>query len=175
MKSTIREHQKNNLKNVGKTSMIFLGLVALTFTTANAATEFETQVLDQQESATYNVVNAQNESQLVFVSEGFSNNIIENSEADVAIFNPNSVIKTTYVKTIEEVITENKLITEGQEDITQQLSIATTIEDSIAEDNQIIESHVSNEVYPLDFNKINHAIKAVKCYNNAAITVDLKL
>ena len=35
-----------------KTTIIFLGLVALSFTNANATTEFETQVLDQQESAT---------------------------------------------------------------------------------------------------------------------------
>ena len=142
-----------------KKSIIFLGLVALSFTNANAATEFEEQVLDQLESAT-----------LLY------NNVVENeTNTDTAIFDPNSVIKSTYVKTVEDVIAENKLIIEGQEEVVQPLSIETTIEDRIIEDNQIIESTISKEFFPLDFEKINHAVKSVKVYNDAAITVDLKL
>lgn len=145
-----------------KTSIIFLGLVALSFTNANATTEFETQVLDQQESAT-------------LILETSNNNEVSN-ETDTTIFNPASVIETTYVKTIEDVITENKLITESQEEPVQHLSLETTIEDRIFEDNQIIESTISNEFFPLDFEKINSKIQCVKVYNNnAVITVDLKL
>jgi len=144
-----------------KKSIIILGLVVLSFTNANATTEFETQVLDQQESATLIGVTSDN------------NEVAD--VTDTAVFNPNSVIKTTYVKSVEEIIAENKLITEGQEEKVQPLSIATIIEDKIAEDNQIIESTVSNEVYPLDFEKINHSVKSVRIYNNSAITVDLKL
>lgn len=92
------------------------------------------------------------------------------------VFNPNSVITTTYVKTIEDMIAENKLITESQEETVQPFSLETTIEDRIAEDNQIIESTISKEFFPLDFEKINHKIQCVKVYNNnATITVDLKL
>ncbi len=145
-----------------KTTIIFLGLVALSFTNANATTEFETQVLDQQESAT-------------LILETSSNNEVSN-ETDTAIFNPASVIETTYVKTIEDVIAENKLITESQDETVQHLSLETTIEDRIAEDNQIIESTISNEFFPLDFEKINSKIQCVKVYNNnPTITVDLKL
>lgn len=144
-----------------KNSIIILGLVVLSFTNANATTEFETQVLDQQESAT-------------LIVETSSNNEVAN-ETDTAVFNPNSVIEAAYAKTVEEVITENKLITESQEENFQPLSLVTTIEDRIAEDNQIIESTVSNEVYPLDFEKINRTVKQVRVYNNSAITVDLKL
>ncbi|MES2410536.1 MAG: hypothetical protein V4535_03740 [Bacteroidota bacterium] len=143
-----------------KSSIIFLGLVALSFTNANATTKFETEVLDQQESAT-----------LIFEA---SNN--EVSIEDTAVFNPNSVIKTTYVKTIEDVIDENKLITESKEEIPQPLTLDTTLEDRINEDNQIIESTISKEFFPLDFEKINSKTQCNKVYNNnAAITVDLKL
>ncbi|MCF6128042.1 hypothetical protein L1S35_00015 [Flavobacterium sp. AS60] len=145
-----------------KTSIIFLGLVALSFTNANATTEFETQVLDQQESAT-------------LILETSNNNEVSN-ETDTTIFNPASVIETAYVKTIEDVIAENKLITESQDETVQYLSLETTIEDRIAEDNQIIESTISNDFFPLDFEKINSKIQCVKIYNNnPAITVDLKL
>ena len=144
-----------------KSSIIFLGLVALSFTNANATTKFETEVLDQQESAT-------------LILEA-SNNEVSN-ETDTAVFNPNSVIKTTYVKTIEEVIAENKLITESNEEAVQPLSLDTTLEDRINEDNQIIESTISKEFFPLDFEKINRKTQCSKVYsNNATITVDLKL
>ena len=63
-----------------KTSIIFLALIALSFTNANATTEFETQVLDQQESAT-------------LIVETSSNNEVSN-ETDTVIFNPASVIET---------------------------------------------------------------------------------
>lgn len=155
-----------------KSTIIFLGLVALTFTTTQAANVFKSQDLDQNEFTTLNVENTQQQSQLVFVIDEASKSI---SESEAVIFNPNSVVKSTYVKTVEDVIAENKLITEAQEEVNYPLSIATTIEDRIAEDNQIIESNISNEVYPLDFNKINHAVKTVRVYNNTAITVDLKL
>ena len=162
MKSTIHEHQKNNLKNVSKTSIIILGLVAFSFTNANATTEFETQVLDLQESASLNVVTS-------------SKNEVSN-ETDTAVFNPNSVIKTTNVKTIEDVIVENKLITESPEETVQPLSLEITVEYRIDEDNQIIESTVSKESYPLDFERINSKMQCVKVYNNnATIIVDLKL
>ena len=148
-----------------KNSIIILGLVVLSFTNAKAANEFKSQDLDQQESATLNVENTQE----------FSNNIVENNSDDTVIFNPNTVIKSTYVKTVEDIIAENKSITEAQEEIAQPLSLETTIEDKIAEDDQIIESTVSNELFPLDFNKINHTVKSVNVNKNAIKTADLKL
>ena len=131
-----------------KSTIIILGLVALTFTTAQAANEFKSQDLDQQESATLNVENTQEQNQLAFVNE--------ENENETTVFSPDSVIKSTYVKTVEDIITENKSITEAQEEITQPLSFETTLEDRITEDNQIIESTVSNELFPLDFDKISN-------------------
>ncbi|UPT69808.1 MAG: hypothetical protein M0D53_11700 [Flavobacterium sp. JAD_PAG50586_2] len=143
-----------------RTSITFLGLIALSFTNANAITAFETQVLDQQESATVIVETSNNE-----VAD----------LTDTTVFNPNSVIQSTYVKSVEEIIAENKLITQSQEDKVQPLSIQVSYEDAITEGNQIIESVVSEEVYPLNFEKINRTVKSVRVNNNTAITVDLKL
>jgi hypothetical protein len=144
-----------------RTSIAFLGLIALSFTNANAITAFETQVLDQQESATLIVQTSNNNE----VADG----------TDTTVFNPNSVIQSTYVKSVEEIIAENKLITQSQEDKVHPLSIQVSDEETIAEDNQIIESNVSEEVYPLNFEKINRTVKSVRVDNNTAITVDLKL
>lgn len=143
-----------------RTSITFLGLIALSFTNANAITAFETQVLDQQESAT-------------LIIETSNNEVADLT--DTTVFNPNSVIQSTYVKSVEEIIAENKLITQSQEDKVQPLSIQVSDEETIAEDNQIIESNVSEEVYPLNFEKINRTVKSVRVDNNTAITVDLKL
>ncbi len=151
-----------------KRSIIFLGLVALSFTTINAANEFKSQDLDQ-ELATLNVASTQ-ESQLAF--NQFTSE--ENNGNDLAVFDPNTVIANQYVKTIEDVIAESKLITESNEEKLQPLSLGYTLEDRIAEDNQITESTISNEVYALDFEKINRTVKCLP--NNTAIKQsDLKL
>ena len=158
----------NNKINHHKKSIIILGLVVLSFTNAKAANEFKSQDLDQQESATLNVENTQEQNQLAFVNE--------ENENETTVFSPDSVIKSTYVKTVEDIITENKSITEAQEEIAQPLSLETTLEDRIAEDNQITESNISKEFFPLDFEKINSKLQCVKVKNNnATITVDLKL
>jgi hypothetical protein len=176
MKSTIHEHKKNNLKNVSKTSITMLGLIALLFTiNSKAATEFKTQDLNQQEVTTINVEDNQ-PNQLVLVNQKLSKCTFENTSEEVAAFETNSASKANYTKTVEDIIAENKLITESQEVIVQPLSLEKTFEDGINENNQIIESTVANEVHPLDFEKINRAVKSNKvCDNNVAVTVDLKL
>jgi hypothetical protein len=65
------------------------------------------------------------------------------------------VVKSSNVKTVEEIISENNLVTESKEDVYQPITLEKTIEDSIIEFNQIIESTISNEVYPLDLEVIN--------------------
>lgn len=170
MNSKNHEHQKNNLKNVSKSSIIFLGLVALSFNTANAAKVFKLENLDQQEFATFSVANNQQESQIVFANSSSSR-----IETATVIFNPCSVIKTTYVKTTEAVISENNLITENTEAEVQPLSLDLVLENRIIEGNQIIESTISNVNYPLDFEKINHNLKRIKVSHNEAITADMKL
>jgi len=159
-----------------KTSITILGLVALLFTTnSKAANEFKTQDLNQQEVTTVSVEDNQ-QSQLVLVNQESSKSTVENNSDETAVFDPNTVIKANYSKTIEDSIAENKLITESQDVITQPLSLEKTFEDYINEANQIIESTVTSEVYPLDFEKINRSVKSNKVSNNdIAVSVDLKL
>jgi hypothetical protein len=159
-----------------KTTIIFLGLAALSFTNSNAANELNAQDLVQQDLATVNVVNAQQQSQLVLVNKEVSKITFENTGEEATIFNPASVIKSTYNKTLEEVIAENKLVTDTCEDVYQPIALEMSPEDRIAERNQIVESNVDNEYYPLDFEKINCLLKINKpSNNNMAITTDLKL
>lgn len=176
MKSTIHEHQKNNVKKVSKTSIIFLGLAVLSLTNGKAANELNTQDLVQQDLATISVANEQQQSQLTLVKNEISKITFENTGEEAAIFNPNSVIKSNYTKTVEEVINENKLVTETCNDVYQPISLEMSLEDRIAERNQVIESTIDNECYPLDFEKINRSLKNNKaCNNNMAVTIDLKL
>jgi hypothetical protein len=160
-----------------KTTIIYLGLVALSFTNTIAANELKEQDFDKQQELTTLVLdNVFQENSLVATNQEFLKNIEESLTNDTIIFDPNSVVKSSFKKTVEEIIIENKLVTETKEEDYQPISLERTIEESIAEYNQIIESNDTNEVYPLDFEKINRAIQCVKVSNsNATITIDLKL
>lgn len=137
-----------------KTSIIFLGLVALTLSTSNATPTFKSQDLDQQEFTALNAENNQ-ENLLIFAKTSNSIRVIESNSNEAIIFDPSTVVNLDNGKTIDEVITENKLIIESNEETFSPLYIETTIEDRIAEQNQIIESTSTNEVYSLDFDIIN--------------------
>lgn len=176
MNSTNHEHQKSNLKNVSKTTIIFLGLAVLSFNNGKAANELNAQDLVQQDLTTVSVDNTQNQSQLTLMESEISKFTIENIGEETAIFNPATVIKSSYTKSVEEVINENKLVTETCADAYQPISLEMSPEDKIAESNQIIESNPDNEVYPLDFEIINRTLKSNKdCNNRMSVTVDLKL
>ncbi len=159
-----------------KTTIIFLGLAALSFTNSNAANELNAQDLVQQDLATVGVANAQQQNQLVLVNKEVLKITFENTGEEAAIFNPTSVIKSTYTKTLDEVIAENNLVTDTCEESYQPISLEMSTEARIAERNEIVESSVDNEYYPLDFEKINRLLKNNKpSNNNMAVTVDLKL
>lgn len=159
-----------------KTTIIFLGLAVLTFNSSIAANELNTQDLVQQDLATISVVNEQQQNQLVLGNKEISKITFENTGEEAVIFNPTSVIKSNYTKSLEEVIAENKLVTENCEDSYQPISLEMSVEDKVAESNQIIESTIDTEFYPLDFEKINRLIKINKpSNNNMAVTIDLKL
>ncbi|WP_284653446.1 hypothetical protein [Flavobacterium terrisoli] len=160
-----------------KTTIIFLGLAVLNFTNGKAGNELNAQDLVQQDLATVSVENAQQQSQLTFVKNEISKITFENTGDEAAIFNPNTVIQSNYAKTAQDLVNENKLITETcGEDAYQPISLEMSLEDRIAESNQVIESSVDTEFYPLDFKKINGSVQNNKaCNNNMAVTIDLKL
>lgn len=139
-----------------KTTIIFLGVAALSFTNTIAANELKEQTFDKQQEFTAVVLeNILQENGQFAKNQEFSKNIEGINTNDTAIFNPSSVVKSSNVKTVEEIISENNLVTESTEDVYQPITLEKTIEDSIVEFNQIIESTISNEVYPLDFEVIN--------------------
>jgi hypothetical protein len=159
-----------------KTTIIFLGLAVLNFINVKAANELNTQDLVQQDLTTVSVDHAQQQSQLVLVNKEISKFTAANAGEETVIFNPNTVIKSNYTKAFDLVIAEDKLVTEACEDIYQPISLEMSVEDRIAESNQVIESNLDNEVYPLDFEKINRLLKINKpSNNNMAVTQDLKL
>lgn len=112
---------------------------------------------------------------MVSVNE-LSKKSFDTNTDEVTIFNPNSVLETNYSKSATEIIAENKLVIDNKEEEYKPLCIETRLEDKINEDNQIIESQISNEEYPLDFEKINHSNECAKVYNNnPTISIDIKL
>src|SRR5690349_10424785 len=118
-----------------KTTIIFLGLAVLNFTNGKAANELNAQDLVQQE-ATISVDNAE-QSQLVLVNKEIAKITLENTGEEAAIFNPNTVIKSTYTKALDQVVAENKLITDSEEEIFQPIVLEMSLEDRISESNQI--------------------------------------
>lgn len=158
-----------------KSTIIFLGLATLSFNNI-VANELKAQDLVQQDSTALSADNTQQQNQWVMVNNENANGTLINNGEEAIIFNPNSVIQSAYSKTMEEVINENKVITETKEEVYQPVVLEMTLEDKIAENNQIVESNIDNEVYPLDFEKINRTVKCNKITNNnMALTVDLKL
>ena len=160
-----------------KTTIIYLGLVALSFTNTIAAYELKAQTFNKQQELTAVVSeNILQENGPIAKNQEFSKNIEGIDTNDTAIFNPSSVIKSFNVKTVEEIISENDLVIEATENIYQPITLEKTFEETITEFNQIIESNDINEVYPLDFEKINSLIQCIKVLNNnATIIKDLKL
>ncbi|RKS03321.1 hypothetical protein [Flavobacterium sp. 102] len=158
-----------------KSTIIFLGLAVLGFNNNSTANELNIQDLVQQDLATVSVDNAQ-QNQLVFANKEILKVTFDNTGEEASIFNPTSVIKSTYSKTLNQVIAENNLVIDNCEDSYQPISLEMSAEDIIAERNQIVESSVDREYYPLDFERINRSLKNNKpSTNNMAVTVDLKL
>lgn len=80
------------------------------------------------------------------------------SESEVSF--TDLIVNTT--KSFEEIIEEDKKITEYKDEFYYPLILDRTIEEVIKEDNQIIESTITNEVFPLDFELIRIHENALK-------------
>ncbi len=159
-----------------KKSIIYLGIITVAFSNvifaSNAVNEQQLNTLANVQITSFISQNEQAEVKYNVVTVLDTNKFYAVEEATV--FDPRSVM-AVYVKTIQEIVAENNQIIESSVEEVEQLSIETTIEDIIAEDNQIIESTLSNVVYPLDFEKINR--NYIKIINNdkGIIVEDLKL
>lgn len=145
-----------------KTSIFYLGLILSTLTTSNASNGLNLQDADQQNFTLLSMVNSDQNNYATTVSQKEGKIDADTTNSDLVIFSPSTVIANTNVKTIEEIIAEDKLITENSDEAPQYLSIETTEEDKIAEQNLIIESTITDEVFPLDFERINSASKSIQ-------------
>jgi hypothetical protein len=158
-----------------KSTIITLGIAALSFNFSNAANACKEQYANQQEVS----VISTDSTQQMFTTGVKQNNStvgVDNTTDESLVFNPTAVIKASYAKSIEEVVSENKLITDSHEEAIQPLSIEKTAIDYIKEANQIIEGNPNQEVYPLDFEAINQAIKNEKeSHVSLTVSSDLKL
>ena len=157
-----------------KSTITFLGLALLTVSSVKANGLLVQEVM-QQETATISVVTNQ-PSDNTSASTLSLKATADANTGDTAFFNPESVLKVSYSKPIDQVVKEDMLVTEAQEEVYQPLCIEMSVQDKIQEDNQIIESNISEEVFPLDFEKINRTAACIKVnLNNTAIPVDIKL
>jgi hypothetical protein len=158
-----------------KTSIIYLGLILSTLTTSNASNGLNSQDSDQQNLTLVSIVNSDQNNYSSTESQKEGKIDADHANTDLVIFNPCTVIANTNIKTIEEIIAEDKLITENSEEAPQYLSIETTEEDKIAEQNLIIESTITDEVFPLDFERINSASKSIQINATSLKTAAIKL
>jgi hypothetical protein len=130
-----------------KSSIKFLAIVTLSFVTVSNASVnevFQTQTENEQ-----------------LLSAVVCNNQLEDSSV-VAIeplyFSPSNVLATYHSSIVDEIKMDNEVV-QAETIEYQPLCIDRTLEDVILEDSQIIESIVSTETYPLDFEKINKNMK----------------
>jgi hypothetical protein len=132
-----------------KKSIIYLGIFAAMFVNTSFAKTVE---IDQQ-----NLETEVSRTDLNLSSENKLSKPLINIESEDKVIASIEVISSHYKKPIEEIIEEDKKITESTEELYQPLYIAPTIEDYIRLDNQIIDSTIPNEVYPIDFELINQS------------------
>ena len=157
-----------------KTSIIYLGVFALTvFTSCNAKNGLKSELFNQQEISTLFMGNNQESNFLI--SEKSQKALLEKAfvtEKDSAVFEAITAYKSTYVKSIEEVIAEDNLITENNDEEFFPLPINNKILKTIAEDIKIIESTNNEEVRPLDFKLINTTLNKTKTVELDIINFD---
>lgn len=134
-----------------KKSIIYLGILSTVLLNTMSANEI---ILDQQ-NIENDIVRTESKSNLNLISNSKIEKPEIKFESESKIKKSIAVISSNYVKSIEEVIEENKKITESPEEEYLPLNLGLSIEEMINLDNQIIESTISNEVYPLNFEVIN--------------------
>ncbi len=127
-----------------KSSIVYLGILATVFTSASYATANQQQQIIRLEIAT-----AQVQSNPVLNKPAIP------AESVQTITQALSMMTTNYVKPVEQIIQENKLITDTPNEVYQPLTIDTSFDDRIQIDNQIIDNNQTDEVYPLNINYYN--------------------
>jgi len=136
-----------------KTSITYLGIVLTLFFNVVSAkgVALEQQIIENE------VVKTELNSNLDLISNSKFEKPEVTIESEERIRESIASITSNYVKSIEEIIVENKKIIESPEEEYYPLNFGLSIEELIQLNNQIIENEINDEVYPLDFDLINHS------------------
>jgi len=170
-------------------SIIYLGIALVAvFQNSNAATTLVSGINSDLSFVTSVKADQYQKSLLAEITKERKNSA---PVEEAAILNPETVLVIGNQKSVEDIIAEDRKITESQiiydgalyfsEKTTEEIIIADhqitedngneevqplyldkTIEDQIAEDNAIIESNLPNEAQVLDFDSINRTSILVK-------------
>ena len=133
-----------------KTTIAYLGILVTMFVNTAVANEIVKDQNFDQDTTESNIDSVANTFEVTLKKQ------VVNSESEFIFTN----LITN--RTIEEIIEEDKKITEFQDEDTQPLITNTTSKETIKENNQIIESTFTDEVYPLDFELIKKYENALK-------------
>lgn len=139
-----------------KKSIIILGVLAVMFSNKTNANI----VVKEQQSQELEFAKSELNTDSNLTTSSIAKDLIISKpevelESTSNIIEAISAISTNYKKSIEEIIAEDKKITESKEELNYPLYFGRKIDEVIKEDNQIIESTISNEEFPLDFDLIN--------------------
>jgi hypothetical protein len=150
-----------------KTSIIYLGILTLIGVAKGmSASNFKAQDNFQQEITAVTENSGIISMPVMITFEISSANEVENT--NVAVNQKDTIELNSLIRSIEDVIAEDKLITDAQEVAYQPITIDLSLENTIYENQQIIDCHKYNEYYPLDFDRINDSIQCVKEFSSDA-------
>jgi hypothetical protein len=150
-----------------KTSIIYLGILTLIGVAKGmSASNFKAQDSFQQEITAVTENSGIISMPVMYTFEISSANEVENT--NVAVNQKDTIELNSLIRSIEDVIAEDKLITDAQEVVYQPITIDRSLENTINENQQIIDCHKCNEYYPLDFDRINDSIQCVKEFSSDA-------
>ena len=148
-----------------KTKIIYLGILTAMFINSS----FAKTVTKEQQNSDSNFIKEESVSGLNLVSDTTLKKPSMNFELSTNEVKSITVLSSNYEKPINEIIEEDKKIIESPEEIYQPLYLDTTIQDIIKLNNEIIESPITNEVHPLDFNMVKKVSIPTKNENISSI------
>ncbi len=142
-----------------KTLIIYLGVFAVTiFTSCKAESGFKNEFFKQNKQVITNLFLGNEQIENLLATENAEVSLLKDTnitEAGTTFHASKTSIKTTYTKSIEEVIAEDNLITENNDNELQVVPFNKSVLKIIIEDNKIIDGTCTEEVHPLDFKLIN--------------------
>lgn len=159
MKSKIHEFQENNFLLISKKSFIYLGIAVVAFTNITSALNRQ-QSVNNEYFSLIQVVQSDETTNATTIGIDSIEKKTEKAKGDVTGINPETIVSNPYTKTIEQIIAENNQIIENV--ISDEVVVKTT-EIAFTEDDQISLSIISEEVGPVYSTKTAEEIILEDC------------